>query len=71
MAMMNKNEEPVCPLCGDGRLAPHSELQSIKIGDEDKLIELQYSICDACESVIATPGQARNNSEYIKMLRKK
>ncbi|MEJ1296362.1 MAG: type II toxin-antitoxin system MqsA family antitoxin [Candidatus Sedimenticola sp. (ex Thyasira tokunagai)] len=64
---MEKTKKGLCPMCGEGVLAPAVRNENITLkGDGQVGVEFQYSVCDVCASEVTTPKQAKANQLKVR-----
>lgn len=66
--MSNKE---TCPVCGDGYLHHEMEEIEVNINSVKHAINTKFSICDSCESEIATEDDASFNKAQVTALKRK
>lgn len=66
--MMNTQE--LCPLCGEGHVAIHSELVENEYKGQKAMLPLVFKQCDACGSDFAGASEAKLNKRALMAYRK-
>lgn len=66
--MSNKE---ICPVCRKGYLHHEMEEIEISVNSIKHMVNTKYSICDSCESEIATEDDARFNKAQVTALKNK
>ena len=55
----------ICPVCGEGHLHSESELVEFKYKNTKKMLATKYSVCDECDSEIASEDDAKFNKRSV------
>lgn len=55
----------ICPVCGEGHLHSESELVEFEYKNTKKVLATKYSICDECDSEIASEDDAKFNKRSV------
>jgi uncharacterized protein with PIN domain len=65
------DKKELCPVCSEGYLHHEMEEIEVRINSVKHVINTKYSICDSCESEIATEDDARFNKAQVTALERK
>lgn len=55
----------LCPICGEGKLLPRLEKNSLREGALAYVVDTQFSQCDSCEAEITLPEQLKFNQKNV------
>ena len=65
------HQKAVCPICEEGKLHPKTDSNLVKYRGHRAMLDLHYSICDACGSEQAGADELRKNKRSTVEFRKK
>lgn len=65
------NSEFICPVCGDGELRSHVDMEQSTYKDCSELTPIHLSTCDTCGTIQTTAQQARDNRRIFIAFKKR
>lgn len=60
-----KHDLKTCPICGEGILSAHRDMQSQTYNAQTRELPFEYSECDCCGCVTTIDTQAKNNKKEM------
>ena len=64
------NSKELCPICGEGRVTPGSEMVLHEYHGQSKMLPLYFTTCDVCTSESAGLEESRANKRVVMAFRK-